>query len=87
MLYLKSFEKADNQQRKELLQLYSTEGGTEKIETVKRIFTETQATDFVRNEIENYTKQALQILDELDINAEKRLEIKRFAIDLMDRKI
>lgn len=87
MLYLKSFEKADSQQRKELLQLYSTEGGTEKIEAVKRIFTETQATDFVRNEIENYTKQALQILDELDINAEKRLEIKRFAIDLMDRKI
>ncbi len=88
MLYLKALEIADNQQRSKLLELYTLpEGGNEKIETVKQIFIETQAADFVRNEIENYTQKALQNLEKLEINPEKRREIKQFALDLMNRKI
>lgn len=88
MLYLKALEMADHQQKNKLLELYAlTESGSEKIETVKQIFTETQAADFVRNEIQNYTQKALQNLEKLEINPEKRSEIKQFALNLMDRKI
>lgn len=88
MLYLKSLEMSNDSQREQLLDLYKiTSEDSEKIEQVKRIFVETKATDFIKAEIENYTTQALQTLDKLTIDENKRLEIKKFAIDLMNREI
>ncbi|MDO5104899.1 polyprenyl synthetase family protein [Capnocytophaga sp.] len=88
MLYLKALQTANSQQINELLTLYaSNEQNPEKVQRVKQIFTETKAGDFVQNEIEKYTQEALQILEKLNIDNTKRTEIKQFALDLMHRNI
>ncbi|MDO4229726.1 MAG: polyprenyl synthetase family protein [Capnocytophaga sp.] len=88
MLFLKALEMSDDIQRKQLLDLYSiTSDENQKIEQVKQIFIETKTADFIKTEIENYTKQALQTLDKIDADQDKILEINKIAIDLMDRKI
>lgn len=88
MLYLKALQTTNSQQRNELLTLYaSNEQNPEKVQRVKQIFTETKAGDFVQNEIEKYTQEALQILEKLNIDNTKRTEIKQFALDLMHRNI
>ncbi|MDO4782154.1 MAG: polyprenyl synthetase family protein [Capnocytophaga felis] len=88
MLYLKSLELSDNELKKELFLLYNNmEENPDKVEKVKKIFVETQAADFVRKEIEKYTQKSLDSLEKLDIIEDKKLELRKFAIDLMDRKI
>lgn len=88
MLYLKALELSDNELKKELFLLYNnTEENPDKVEKVKKIFVETQAADFVRKEIEKYTQNSLDSLEKLDIIEDKKLEIRKFAIDLMNRKI
>lgn len=88
MLYLKALELADNEQRNLLYNLYNTTEETlQKVEKVKKIFTDTKTTDFVKTQIEYYTQQAIQTLEKLDIQQDKRNEIKQFAFDLMHRKI
>lgn len=88
MLYLKALELADNEQRNSLYNLYNiTEETPQKVEKVKKIFTDTKTTDFVKTQIEYYTQQAIQTLEKLDIQQDKRNEIKQFALDLMHRKI
>lgn len=88
ILFLKALEESNENQKSKLLALYnSKEGGTEKIEAVKQIFIDTKASDFVKNEINTYTFQSLELLEKLDINEERKNHIKNFAIDLMNRKI
>ena len=88
ILFLKALEESNENQKSKLLALYnSKEGGTEKIEAVKQIFIDTKASDFVKNEINTYTFQSLELLERLDINEERKNHIKNFAIDLMNRKI
>lgn len=88
MLYLKALELSDNEMKSELHFLYNnTEENPDKVERVKQIFTKTKATDFVKKEIEKHTKKSLESLEGLNIPENKKIEIRKFAIDLMDRKI
>ncbi|MFK8274204.1 polyprenyl synthetase family protein [Capnocytophaga cynodegmi] len=88
MLYLKALELSDNEMKSELHFLYNnTEENPDKVERVKQIFIKTKATDFVKKEIEKHTKKSLDSLEKLNIPENKKIEIRKFAIDLMDRKI
>ncbi|MGP1478782.1 MAG: polyprenyl synthetase family protein [Capnocytophaga sp.] len=88
ILFLKALTLADESQRVALLQHYATIiDSQEKIVAVKALFEQTGAAEKVRQEIENTTNEALEILKKLTILAEKRKQLKDFALMLMSRKV
>lgn len=88
-LYLLALEKANNEDKEELYNWFSTteNNGSEKIDRVKSIFEKTEATSATQNQIEIYTNNALEILDNLDINTKHKNELRTFALDLMNRSV
>lgn len=88
-LYLLALEKAKNEDKSELINWFSnTENNSqEKVERVKSIFEKTEATTATQNQIEIYTNNALEILNNLNIKSEQKNELRTFALDLMNRSV
>jgi len=88
-LYLLALEKAKNEDKEELYNWFSTteNNGSEKIDRVKSIFEKTEATSATQNQIEIYTNNALEILDNLNISTKHKNELRSFALDLMNRSV
>lgn len=88
-LYLLALEKANKEDKEELYNWFSTteNNGREKIDRVKSIFEKTEATSATQNQIEIYTNNALEILDNLNINTKHKNELRTFALDLMNRSV
>ncbi len=87
-LYLKAMEFGDESQKEELQHLYSIspKDSTDKIETVKQIFTISGAAKATENEITKYTIKANEYLETLEISDEKKQNLKQFGDWLMQRK-
>lgn len=58
----------------------------DKILAVKKLFMETGAAEASQNLLHNYTKQAFNILESVEINLEKKQQLIDFANQLMQRK-
>lgn len=88
-LYLLALEKANAEDKKELLEWFSTtnNNGEEKITRVKTIFEKTQATQATQEQIQKYTNVALNILEDLKIDETHKIELKTFALNLMNRLV
>lgn len=88
-LYLKTLENLDHGQSMQLHHLFSItpEDTSDKIEAVKDLMISSGAAAQTQKEIENYTQKALQILDDLALEASKKTILKDFAISLMNREI
>ena len=86
--YIK-LEKANAEDKKELLEWFSTtnNNGEEKITRVKTIFEKTQATQATQEQIQKYTNVALNILEDLKIDETHKIELKTFALNLMNRLV
>ncbi len=88
-LYLKALEYASAEEQQELRELFSEhlENNTSKIETVKALFEQTGAKERTRLEIENYTKEAFDALEQLSISYDKKGMLKQFGMQLMNRTV
>src|SRR5690606_26898965 len=87
-LYLRALEKVNHNDKQQLVNLFSTkDGGQEKVDTVKTIFTNYDVTTDMQLLIEDYTNKALQRLDNLDISDEFKNQLENFALSLMNRKV
>ncbi|MBB1148696.1 polyprenyl synthetase family protein [Myroides sp. NP-2] len=89
-LYLKAVEKANPVQKEELLRFYATvecENEDHKIERVKQLFIETGSKDASLQLIEQYTEDALKILDVLAIEEDKKELLRVFSKELMNRQM
>ena len=88
-LYLKALEFSDDEDTLQLQHLFgiNPSDATEKIETVKQIFQSSGSADATRKEIENYTKKAFAVLEELSIPENKKEVLRDFGHDLMDRRV
>ncbi|RKS55803.1 geranylgeranyl diphosphate synthase type II [Gillisia mitskevichiae] len=88
-LYLKALENSGKLDANNLEDLYSINpmdaGG--KIEAVKTIFEESGAAELTRAEIEKYTNQAFQVLEEIDLPEPKKALLKQFGASLMHREV
>ena len=85
----KAPEAKKNEDKEELYNWFSTteNNGSEKIDRVKSIFEKTEATSATQNQIEIYTNNALEILNNLNINTKHKNELRSFALDLMNRSV
>ncbi|MGG5578280.1 polyprenyl synthetase family protein [Myroides sp. C15-4] len=89
-LYLKALEKANPNQREELIRFYATatcEDEEQKIERVKQLFVETGSQQASLQLIEQYTEDALQTLERLTIEEDKKELLRIFSKELMNRQM
>ncbi|HEX8269931.1 MAG TPA: polyprenyl synthetase family protein [Flavobacterium sp.] len=88
-LYLKAIEYAQKDQLAQILHLYSVNphDNTEKIDSIKQLFDETGASAATQEEIRKYTFCAFEHLAALDISEEKKLRLRTFGENLMERKV
>lgn len=85
-LYIKAFEIADEETRRELNNAFLLSGrDAEKVNQVKEIYSKLQINEIVDQEIDNYYQKALVNLCELNVEEERKCEIKIFAANLMKR--
>ena len=89
LLYLLALEAAEEQQRSSLTDWFTSTPAdpAEKIEKVKAIFRATTADTAIKHLMESYTQQALKEVEKFKISPEKKAAFKRFAVDLMERKL
>jgi geranylgeranyl diphosphate synthase type II len=88
-LYLKALENLNTEDKKHLLQLYSTnsENSENKITSVKEYMLLSGAADLALKEIENYTQKAFLILKTLNISDDKKETLRSFGESLMGRTV
>jgi geranylgeranyl diphosphate synthase type II len=88
-LYLKAIEFATSEERKQLLQLFSVslEDNSSKIEEVKALFEKTGASKATQQAIQDYTLKAFDTLDKMNISSDKKLKLRSFGENLMNRNV
>lgn len=88
-LYLKALEFSNAEDRLQLEHLYgvSPSDPSEKIETVKQLFSSSGSAEATKKEIENYTNEAFLVLDSIKISEENKDALRAFGDDLMNRNV
>ncbi|MEZ4855142.1 MAG: polyprenyl synthetase family protein [Gelidibacter sp.] len=88
-LYLKAveFSDADDQlQLKHLFEINPTDA-SDKIETVTQLFVSSGSAQATKTEIKNYTNKAFSVLERLHISEAKKMALRQFGEQLMDRNV
>lgn len=91
-LTLKAFGKAQDEDLEQLNTLFSetdltTPEEEEKINTVRKIFNKLGVVDDMKSEINNYYKLALESLNKVSVDDNKKLALKTFAEKLIQRDV
>jgi geranylgeranyl diphosphate synthase type II len=88
-LYIKALQLANKSDQKVLLDLYSLEPKDveDKIKMIKEIFISSGASEATKQEIQNYTQIAFNVLENLAVSQEKKNILKQFGEQLMKRNI
>lgn len=88
-LYLKALEASGPKEAQQLEHLYSINPADvqAKVETVKSIFESSGSADLVKQEIQDYTNKALEVLESLDIAQKEKEMLRRFGLNLMNREV
>ncbi|GAA4279943.1 polyprenyl synthetase family protein [Gaetbulibacter aestuarii] len=88
-LYLKALEYSKGSDRENLKTLFSSnpEDPSEKIKTVKQLFKTSGAAEETKKAIEDYSKKAYAVLNDLDISDAHKSVLKDFGDKLMNRTV
>jgi geranylgeranyl diphosphate synthase, type II len=88
-LLIKAFELASDRQGKELKRLLrlTTSQADEKIEGVKNIFDELDIKTICLEKADQHTRTAITHLEYLAVNQAKKVILKQFALDLLQRRV
>lgn len=88
-LYIKALEFSESETKLKLANLFSTtlDSNEAKIETVKAIFVDSGAAEASKKAIQDYTDKAFNVLETLNISADKKLVLKTFGTNLMNRTV
>lgn len=86
-LYLKALAFADEKEQLQHLYSISPNDNTDKINSVKRIFDDSGASEATREAIRQYTFKAFDTLEKLNISEEKKAILRNFGENLMNRNV
>src|SRR5680860_304726 len=88
-LYLMALQKSEKAEASQLEHLYTINPSDSigKIEAVKSIFEQSGASELTREEIKKYTKQAFDVLDQIDLPENKKELLRKFGVSLMEREV
>jgi geranylgeranyl diphosphate synthase type II len=88
-LFLKAHEFAKGSEGEQLRHLFSIkpEDNTDKINSVKAIFSQTGASDAALEAIKEFTFKAFETLEKMDIPSDRKAVLRSFGENLMQRKV
>lgn len=88
-LYLKALEFASDNEKEQLLHLFSIQptDNTDKVNSVKEIFNQTGASEATQKAVQQYTFKALETLEKMNVANDKKGILKTFAENLMNRNV
>jgi geranylgeranyl diphosphate synthase type II len=88
-LYLKALEFSHDEDAVQLQHLFSIQplDSTEKIEAVKQFFNLSGAAVATQKEIKDFTNKAFSVLESMSISGEKKMVLKQFGEQLMNRNV
>jgi geranylgeranyl diphosphate synthase, type II len=88
-LFIKALEFATIEEKQNLLQLFSIrlEDNFDKINAVKEIFNTSGASKATQIAIQNFTSQAFETLEKINISEDKKEILKKFGENLMSRNV
>ena len=88
-LYLMAVGEGTSAQAEELEHLFTInpKDPADKIATVKEIFLSSGAAEATQAEIEKFSHLAYSLLDEIDISEDKKILLRKFGKDLMERDV
>ena len=88
-LYLKAIEFSKPAEKEQLLHLFSIqqEDNSNKIQSVKQIFSDTGASAATQIAIADFTFKAFETLEKMRISEDKKVTLKAFGENLMERKV
>jgi geranylgeranyl diphosphate synthase, type II len=88
-LYINALKLSNPEDNIQLQHLFSINPSNpeDKIQIAKQIFIESGATKVTKDAINEYTQKAFGVLDTLNISEDKKLILKQFGEQLMDRNI
>ena len=89
ILYINALKLSTPEDRTQLQHLFSINPNNpeDKIQIAKQLFIESDATKVTKDAIKEYTQKAFSVLDTLNISEDKKLILKQFGEQLMDRNI
>ena len=88
-LYLKAIAFSNDEDKQQLLHLFSIQpnDNSDKIDSVKTIFTTSGASKATQDAIANYTQIAFETLEKMKISEDKKVVLRLFGEKLMNRKV
>lgn len=88
-LYLKAMAFSNDEVKQQLLHLFSIQpnDNSDKIDSVKTIFTASGASKATQDAIANYTEIAFETLEKMKISEDKKMVLRLFGEKLMNRKV
>jgi geranylgeranyl diphosphate synthase type II len=88
-LYLKAIQFAEADEKEQLLHLFSIHpsDNSEKINSVKELFNQTGASEATQKAIQNYTFKAFETLEKMNISNDKKVMLRAFGENLMNRNV
>jgi geranylgeranyl diphosphate synthase type II len=88
-LYLKAMEFSNTDEKEQLTHLFSIQPNhnNDKIESVKAIFNQTKASDATQKAIQKYTFKAFETLEKMNISNDKKVMLRTFGENLMNRNV
>lgn len=86
-LFLKAFELSDEQMKGELKLWMTDASSSRKVEAITKIYDQLRIKDLVLTEADLHTKNALEHLEQLKVNTEKKEQLKALAMQLLNREV
>lgn len=88
-LYLKAMEFSNADEKEQLTHLFSIQpnDNSDKIESVKVIFNQTKASEATQKAIQEYTFKAFETLEQMKISNDKKVMLRAFGENLMNRNV
>jgi geranylgeranyl diphosphate synthase type II len=88
-LYLKALEFSSKEEAQQLTQLFSIQpdDNSDKISSVKEIFNSSGASKATQDAIQEFTFKALEIVEKMNIEDDKKSILRTFGENLMGRKV
>ncbi len=87
-LYLKALEFSNTEQKQKLKELFAFVGTEDdKVAIVKKIYESTGAAKATQKAVKNYTENAFEVLESLNISEEKKQVLRNFGEQLMNRNV
>ena len=88
-LYLKAIQFGEADQKEQLLHLFSIHpsDNSEKINSVKELFIQTGASEATQKAIHDFTFKAFETLEKMNISSYKKIMLRAFGENLMNRNV